>query len=255
MSCDVGVKGTSCNGIGGPSEFVPPSVDSDLPRCDSDKVTGENLGSSQRLYVEIPGTYQDGRTLLDGSKAPIGGRGGDNIQDFFELNLNNMGQGTEIGPTTFSQWNGWSMSKKFRLLDKNGKVTCKDSGGLTTVGSARYDPKADPKDAWTCAASSQQNPNPACQKGNVGCQFLCRLNNEEDPTWLKERAYALGTDSDGPNDDYKLLNPWTCQVMDYPCKDRPCMKSYPWPAITGSCACTNVEDGVIAEFEVCPESI
>ena len=219
--------GESCTGTNqGQEPFV-----SDLPMCsDNGHKMRKKMTSPDRIQWYIPGSRG------------VGGDANYNITDFLEINTVNFhGAGDKLGHSSFSQWQGYSMSKQYVTRDVDtGALACQDSGGKTTV--------PDPKMA---ADGSLQCGDAAMQCGGTGnCVrpfHLCyppEYGLEQNPEYLKDHAFAINRDGT----EASFLNS-ICNAVDFVCKDD-CMapNKHKWSAGTQICDCPKE---VVLEITIC----
>ena len=109
--------GESCTGTNqGKEPFV-----SNLPMCsDSGHKMRKKMTYPDRIEWYIPGSRG------------VGGDANYNITDFLEINTVNFhGAGDKLGHSSFSQWQGYSMSKQYVTRDvTTGALACLDLGLL-----------------------------------------------------------------------------------------------------------------------------
>lgn len=152
-----------------------------------------------------------------------GGASNYHIMDMVEVNSTWMGPGNIMDPPSFSSYDGFSMSRYFTALtvDEDDNA-CIDSGGYSTVP----DPIARGNGVYDCGYPPFQNP------GGAGTDpgWACKQGNPMDPTYLKQNAYAVGSDA-------VFMSPDTCAAVEYPCVDACTTGEHNWPEGTMMCDC------------------
>ena len=218
QTCTVG---ESCTGT---TPSTPPFI-SELPTCadEGHKMRTQMKDRPDRIEWYIPGSRG------------VGGSYNYNITDFLEINtVDFQGAGTKLGHSSWSQWQGYSMSKQYVTRDvQTGKLACQDSGGKTTVP----DPILTADGSLACG-----DPNMQCGGEGRNCvrpYHLCyppEYGLEHKPDYLKKHAFAINRDE--PESNFLTS---ICNAVDYVCKDD-CMAHDPpimhtWSAGTQICDC------------------